>query len=67
MSPREMYFPTREPANKVLVLMVVVGKRPAHLGFAAEPLRAAIAFYLPRLALLSPQDHWKPIPGGHLQ
>jgi len=61
-----MYFPKKEPANKVLVL-VVVDKRSAHLEFAAEPLHGATASYLPRLELLSPQDHWKPIRGGHLQ
>jgi len=77
-----MYSPTKAPANMVLVyrggcdvhqtrmvlvLVVVVDTRSAHLAFAAEPLRGAIASYLQRPELQSLQDHQNPSQAGHLQ
>lgn len=56
LSPRDL-SPTTELASKVLVLVVVVGKRFALLEPSIEPLHGAIASYLPRLEHLSRRDH----------
>jgi len=68
-----MQSQTTEPASKVLVSVVVVMDKtpaplePVPLEPSTEPLHGAIASYLPKQEYQSPQDHWKPIQGGHLQ